>query len=71
MFTPLECRLRAAECQKMAERAPTASVRATLEDMARSWNRLAVEAEVMQREKRNGGLMLVKGSDPSVIRGGP
>jgi hypothetical protein len=69
MFTPLDCRLRAAECQKMAERAPNPSVRATLEDIARSWNRLAVEAEVMQREKRTG-LILVKGSDPSVITGG-
>jgi hypothetical protein len=55
----------------MAGHAPNPGVRVTLEDMARSWNRLAVEAEVMQREKRNGGLMLVKGSDPSVIRGGP
>jgi hypothetical protein len=37
--------------------------------MARTWNRLAVEAEVVQREKRNG-LALVKGSDPVRPQGG-
>jgi RNA polymerase-binding transcription factor DksA len=30
MFTPLECRLRAAECQKMAEYAPNPHVRTAL-----------------------------------------
>jgi hypothetical protein len=64
MFTPLECRVRAAECQKMAEYAPMPGMRANLEDIARTWNRLAVEAEVMQREKRNGGLVLANGTNP-------
>jgi hypothetical protein len=45
MFTPLECRLRAGECKQMADHAPP-EVRVILEDMARTWNRLAVKAEV-------------------------
>ncbi len=48
----------------MAGHAPNPGVRATLEDMARTWNRLAVEAEVLQRQKRNGGLVLVNGTKP-------
>jgi hypothetical protein len=64
MFNPLECRLRASECQKMAEHAPTLAVRAALEDMAHTWNRLAVEAEILQSERRNARLSLVNGSNP-------
>jgi hypothetical protein len=45
MIPPLECRLRAAECQKMASQAPSARVRDILLDMARTWTRLALEAE--------------------------
>jgi hypothetical protein len=39
-ITPAECRLRAAECHKIA------NVRDTLAEIERMWNRLAVEAEV-------------------------
>jgi len=45
MITPLECRLRASECQRMAGQAPNLRVRDILLDMARTWTRLALEAE--------------------------
>ena len=63
MFTPLECRLRAAECQKMAEYAPNPYVRTALADIARTWTRLALEAEATQR-KKNGRLVLVTDPNP-------
>ena len=45
MFTPLHCRVRAEECQKMAQHAPNPRVRSILMDMARTWTRLGLEAE--------------------------
>jgi hypothetical protein len=45
MLTAEKCRDRAADCQKMAERAPSARVRDILLDMGRTWTRLAFEAE--------------------------
>ena len=45
-ITPAECRLRSAECHKMAQRRP--HVRDTLAEIERMWNRLAVEAEVSE-----------------------
>ena len=44
MITSRECRERAAECRQMAERAPNATVQAILIDMARTWERLAIQA---------------------------
>ena len=44
MITSRECRERAAECREMAERALNPHVRAVLNDMARSWERLAIQA---------------------------
>jgi hypothetical protein len=55
MITPVECRERSAECRAMAENAPNARVRAILIDMARTWARLALEAE---RLNQNGQLDL-------------
>ena len=46
--TPAECRLRAAECHKMAQNARSPHVRDTLAEIERMWNRLAVEAEVSE-----------------------
>src|SRR4051794_5928831 len=45
---PAECRVRAAECQKMAQNARRPHVRDTLAEIERMWNRLAVEAEVSE-----------------------
>ena len=44
MITSRGCRERAAECRQMAERAPNATVQAILIDMARTWERLAIQA---------------------------
>ena len=45
MLTAERCRDRAAECQQMAEHAPSARIRDILLDVARTWTRLALEAE--------------------------
>jgi hypothetical protein len=45
MITPVECRLHAVECRQMADRAPNSRVQSILIDMARMWDRLAIEAE--------------------------
>ena len=45
MLTAERCRVRAAECQRMAAQAPNARVQDILIDMARTWMRLALEAE--------------------------
>jgi hypothetical protein len=52
MFTPAECRDRAAECQQMAERAPNMRMQGILLDIARTWTRLAVEAEQWSQMNR-------------------
>jgi hypothetical protein len=44
MTTSRECRERAAECREMAKRELNAHVRAVLNDIARSWERLALQA---------------------------
>jgi hypothetical protein len=45
MITLVECRERSAECRAMAKSAPNPRVQAILIDMARTWTRLALEAE--------------------------
>jgi hypothetical protein len=45
MITPVECRERAAECRQITERALSLRVRDILIDIARTWERLAIEAE--------------------------
>jgi hypothetical protein len=52
MIPPLECRLRASECQRMAAQAHNAPVRDILLDMARTWTRLALEAEHWSQTNR-------------------
>ena len=44
------CRNRSYDCQQLAERAPNARVRDVLLDIARTWTRLALEAEELRRE---------------------
>jgi hypothetical protein len=43
MITSMECRERAVECRQMAKRAPNMNVQAALVDMARTWERLALQ----------------------------
>jgi hypothetical protein len=45
MISATECRERAAECRRMADREHTFRVQSILIDMARTWERLALEAE--------------------------
>ena len=52
MLNSLDCKLRAAECEKLAEGAPNPRVQATLRDMARTWTRLALEAEQTLKQSR-------------------
>jgi len=52
MITPVECRQRAVECRQMAERAPSLRVRSILTDMAWTWTRLALEAELDPKTSR-------------------
>src|SRR5262245_7996574 len=45
MIGAMECRELAAECRQMADRAQTFRVRSILIDIARTWDRLALEIE--------------------------
>jgi hypothetical protein len=45
MISAAECREHAADCREMSERAPSLRVRDILIDMARAWERLALETE--------------------------
>ena len=45
MIDATECRELAAECRQMADRAQTIRVRSVLIDIARTWDRLALEVE--------------------------
>lgn len=45
MLNLLDCKTRAAECERMAEQTLNPGVRAILHDMARAYVRLAIEAE--------------------------
>jgi hypothetical protein len=45
MISAVECREHALEFRQMSERAPSLRVRDILIDMARSWERLALETE--------------------------
>jgi len=49
-MSPAECKERAAQCRRMAEGELNLRVQAILTDMARTWDRLAIEAD--QPEER-------------------
>jgi hypothetical protein len=54
MITPGGCKERAAECREMAERELNPHVRAVLNDMARSWERLALQAAQFTNQAQMG-----------------
>ena len=56
MITSTECRERAAECREMAQREPNAHVKTVLNDMARSWDRLAIQATQFTNQAQLGFL---------------
>jgi hypothetical protein len=47
-MSPVECREQAVQCRRMAEGEPNFRVQAILTDMAKTWDRLAIEAEISQ-----------------------
>src|SRR5262249_36115130 len=46
VMSPVECKEQAAQCRRMGEGEPNLRVQAILLDMARTWDRLAIEAEI-------------------------
>jgi hypothetical protein len=48
VMRPVECKEQAAQCRRMAQGAPNLRVQAILTDMARTWDRLAIETEISQ-----------------------
>ena len=50
-MSPVECKEQAAQCRRMAEGELNLRVQAILTDMARTWDRLAIEAEISQKSK--------------------
>src|SRR6476619_5449140 len=50
VMSPVECKEQAAQCRRMAEGELNLRVQAILTDMARTWDRLAIEAD--QPEER-------------------
>jgi len=53
MITPVECRQHAVECHRMAERASNLRMRSILIDMARTWQRLALEVEYSGQKNKS------------------
>jgi hypothetical protein len=56
MITSVECRQHAIECERTAERAANLRMRSILIDMARTWQRLALEIE-QQSSYKNESLL--------------
>ena len=48
-MSPVECKEQAAQCRRMAECETNLRVQSILMDMARTWDRLAIEAEISQK----------------------
>ena len=47
-MSPVECKEQAAQCRRMAEVELNLRAQGILIDMARTWDRLAIEAEISQ-----------------------
>ena len=54
MITSRECKERAAECREMARREPNPHVQAVLNDMARTWERLSIQAAQFTNQAQLG-----------------
>jgi hypothetical protein len=48
---PVECKEQAAQCRRMAEGERNLRVQAILTDMAKTWDRLAIETEINQTSR--------------------
>jgi hypothetical protein len=49
VMTPIACKQQAAQCRRLAECEPNFGVQSILMDIARTWERLAIEAAIGQR----------------------
>jgi len=64
VLNSLDCKIRAAECETMAEKAPNPRVQAILRDMARTWTRLALESEQTLKQSRPPLQLIVPNPPP-------
>ena len=56
MIASADCRCHGAECREMDERAPNVRVAAILIDMARIWERMAIEVEQSEAPVARAGV---------------
>jgi hypothetical protein len=68
MVTSRECKERAADCQEMAGRELNPHVRAVLNDMARSWERLAVQAAQFTNQAQLGFSFATVSHELEIVR---
>ena len=68
MVTSRECRERAADCQEMAERELNPHVRAVLNDIARSWERLALQAAQFTNQAQLGFSFATASRELEIVR---
>jgi hypothetical protein len=52
-MSPVECKEQAAQCRRMAEGEASLRMQTILMDMARTWDRLAIEVEISQQSGRS------------------
>ena len=64
VLNSLDCKLRAAECEKLAEGAANPRVQAILRNIARTWTRLALEAEQTLKQSRPPLQLIVPNPQP-------
>jgi hypothetical protein len=68
MITSRECRERAADCQETAGRELNPHVRAVLNDMARSWERLALQAAQFTNQGQLGFSFVTVSHELEIVR---
>jgi hypothetical protein len=64
VLNSLDCKLRAAECEKLAEGVANPRVQAILRNMARTWTRLALEAEQTLKQSQPALQLIVPNPIP-------
>jgi hypothetical protein len=70
IMSPIECREQAAQCRRMAEGEPNLRVQAILTDMAKTWDRLAIEARDQPEERTIGAgdVSTALAGEPQAVR---
>jgi hypothetical protein len=69
-MSPVECKEQAAQCRRMAEGERNLRVQAILTDMAKTWDRLAIEAEISQRSglSLRGDVSTARAGEPQAFQ---